>query len=107
MCKVLRYVLMLALFPVSVIGQTDQVIYAITAADKGSNDWVALRTLNMRSGKLSQMLLNMNDRGLLQYDMATHKLKDKIASPVLAFSIVASSFWSNSAIFLSRCGRAV
>lgn len=69
MCKMLGYVLMLAVFPVSVIGQTDQITYAITSANKGSNDWVALRTLNMRTGKLSQLLLNMNDSGLLQYDM--------------------------------------
>lgn len=69
MCKMLGYVLMLAVFPVSVTGQTDQITYAITSANKGSNDWVALRTLNMRTGKLSQLLLNMNDSGLLQYDM--------------------------------------
>lgn len=90
MCKMLRYVLMLAVFPVSVIGQSDQITYAITSANKGSNDWVALRTLNMRTGKLSPMLLNMNDRGLLQYDMATHKLKDNIAWPVV-FPIVANN----------------
>jgi hypothetical protein len=91
MCKMLGYVLMLALFPVSVIGQSDQITYAITSANMGSNDWVALRTLNMRTGNLSQMLLNMNDRGLLQYDMATHKLKDNIAWPVLSFPIVANN----------------
>jgi hypothetical protein len=91
MCKMLRYVLMLAVFPVSVIGQSDQITYAITSANKGSNDWVALRTLNMRTGKLSQMLLNMNDRGLFQHDMATHKLKDNIAWPVLSFPIVANN----------------
>jgi hypothetical protein len=91
MFKMLRYVLMLAVFPISVIGQSDQITYAITSANKGSNDWVALRTLNMRTGKLSQMLLNMNDRGLFQYDMATHKLKDNIAWPVLSFPIVANN----------------
>jgi hypothetical protein len=91
MCKILRHVLILAAFPISVIGQSDQITYAITSADKGSNDWVALRTLNMRTGKLSQMLLNMNDRGLPQYDMATHKLKDKIALPVLPFPAVANN----------------
>jgi hypothetical protein len=91
MCNMLRYVLMLTVFPVSVIGQSDQITYAITSANKGSNDWVALRTLNMKTGKLSQMLVNMNDRGLLQYDMATDKLKDKIASPVLPFTIVANN----------------
>ena len=90
MCKML-YVLMLAVFPVSVIGQSDQITYAITSANMGSNDWVALRTLNMRTGKLSQMLLNMNDRGLLQYDIATHKLKDNMAWPVLSFPIVANN----------------
>ena len=82
---------MLAVFPISVIGQSDQITYAITSANMGSNDWVALRTLNMRTGKLSQMLLNMNDRGLLQYDIATHKLKDNIAWPVLSFPIVANN----------------
>lgn len=91
MCKMFGYLLMLAVFPVSVIGQSDQITYAITSANKGSNDWVALRTLNMRSGKLSQMLVNMNDRGLLQYDMATNKLKDNIASPVLPIHIVANN----------------
>lgn len=91
MCKMLRYVLMLAVFPGSVIGQTDQITYAITSANKGSNDWVALRTLNMSTGKLNQMLLNMNERGLLQYDVATHKFKNNIAGPVLSFPIVANN----------------
>lgn len=91
MCNMLRCVLMLAVFPVCAIGQSDQVTYAITSANKGSNDWVALRTLNMRTGKLSQMLLNMNDRGLFQNDMATHKFKDNIAWPVLSFPIVANN----------------
>jgi hypothetical protein len=83
--------LMLAVFPISVIGQSDQLTYAITSANKGSNDWVALRTLNMKTGELSQMLLNMNDKGLLQHDVATHQLKDKIAWPVLAVPIVANN----------------
>jgi hypothetical protein len=87
----LRYMLMLAVFPISVIGQSDQLTYAITSANKGSNDWVALRTLNMKTGELSQMLLNMNDKGLLQHDVATHQLKDKIAWPVLAVPIVANN----------------
>lgn len=91
MCRMLQYMLMLALFPVSVIGQSDQIIYAISSANKGSNDWVALRTLNIRTGKLSQMLLNMNDKGLLQYDIATHKLKDNIAEPVLSFPAGANN----------------
>lgn len=90
MCKILRYVLMLAVFPVSAIGQSDQNTYAITSANTGSNDWVALRTLNTGTGKLSQMLLNMNDRGLLQYDKTTHKLKDNIAWPVLSLPMVAN-----------------
>jgi hypothetical protein len=87
----LRFVLMLAVFPVFAIGQTDQITYAITSANTGSSDWVALRTMNMKSGKLSQMLLNMNDKGLLQYDMATHKLKDKIAGTVLSFPVLANN----------------
>jgi len=91
MCKTLRFVLMLAVFPVFAIGQTDQITYAITSANTGSSDWVALRTMNMKSGKLSQMLLNMNDKGLLQYDMATHKLKDKIAGTVLSFPVLANN----------------
>jgi hypothetical protein len=91
MCKMLRYVLMLAVFPVSVVGQSGQITYAITSANKGSNDWVALRTLNMRTGKLSEMLLNMNERGLFQYDMATNKLKDNVAWPVLPFPVVANN----------------
>lgn len=89
MCKMLRYMLMIAVFPVSVIGQSDHITYAITSANKGSNDWIALRTLNMKTGKLNQMLLNMNDSGLLQYDTASHKFKDNIASAVLSFPIVA------------------
>jgi hypothetical protein len=91
MCRMLQYMLMLALFPVSVIGQSDQITYAISSANKGSNDWVALRTLNMRTGKLSQMLLNMNDKGLLPFDKATHKLKDNIAGLVLPPPIVANN----------------
>jgi hypothetical protein len=91
MGKTLRYLLMLAVFPVSVIGQSDQNTYAITSANKGSNDWVALRTLNMRTGKLNQMLLNMNDRGLLKYDMVAHNFKDNITSPVLFHPIVANN----------------
>src|SRR5690349_9239689 len=91
MCKMFGYVLMLAVFPASVIGQSDQITYAITSASLGSNDWVALRTLNMRSGKLSQMLVNMNDRGLLQYEMATNRLKNNIAWPGLAFPLVATN----------------
>ncbi len=87
----LSYVLMLAGFPAAVIGQSDQITYAITSANKGSNDWVALRTLNMRTGKLSQLLLNMNDSGRLQYDMATHKLKNNIASPVLPIVFAANN----------------
>lgn len=91
MSKMLRYMLMLALFPVSVIGQSDQATYAITSANKGSNDWVALRSLNTKAGKFSPMLLNMNDKGLLQFDKVTHKLKDNIAGPVLAFPVVANN----------------
>jgi hypothetical protein len=84
MCKMLRYVLILTVFPISVIGQSNQITYAITSDNTGSNDWVALRTLNMRTGKFSQRLLNMNDKGLLHYNMVTHKLEDKIAWPVLS-----------------------
>ncbi|HEY8894134.1 MAG TPA: T9SS type A sorting domain-containing protein [Niastella sp.] len=91
MCKMLQYMLMLALFPVSVIGQSHQITYAITSANKGSNDWVALRTLNMRAGNVSQMLLNMNDKGLLQYDKATHKLKDNLAGLVLPSPVMANN----------------
>jgi hypothetical protein len=80
----LRYVLILTVFPISVIGQSNQITYAITSDNTGSNDWVALRTLNMRTGKFSQRLLNMNDKGLLHYNMVTHKLEDKIAWPVLS-----------------------
>jgi hypothetical protein len=82
MCKILRSVLMFAFLPVAVIGQSNQTTYGITSADKGSNDWIALRTLNMRTGKLSQMVLNMNDKGLLKYEMATHRLNDNMALPV-------------------------
>lgn len=89
MCKMLRYLLMLTVFPVFVIGQSDQNTYAITSADKGSNDWVALRTLNMKTGKLSQMLLNMNDKGLLQYDLANNRFKENIAGFVLPVPVVA------------------
>jgi hypothetical protein len=91
MCKMLAYMLMLALFPVAVIGQSNQITYAITSANKGSTDWVALRTLNMRTGKLSQMLLNMNDIELLQFHRATHKLKDNITGPVLPAPIMANN----------------
>ena len=91
MCKMLAYMLVVALFPVAVIGQSDQITYAITSANTGSNDWVALRSLNMKTGKLSQMLLNMNDKGLLQYDKVTHKLKDNIAGPVLFSPIVVNN----------------
>jgi hypothetical protein len=91
MGKMLRYLLMLAVFPVSVIGQPDQTTYAVTAADKGSNDWIALRTLNTRTGKLSQMLLNMTDKGLSQNDMATHKLTDNTAALVLPFPLAANN----------------
>jgi hypothetical protein len=90
MCKMLRHMLMLALFPVSVIGQSDQITYAITSANTGSNDWIALRTLNMKTGKLSQMLLNMNEKGLVKYDMATDKPKENIASTVLSFPVVTN-----------------
>jgi hypothetical protein len=91
MFRMLRYVLVLAVFPVSVIGQSDQITYAITSANQGSNDWVALRTLNIRTGKLSQMLVNMNDRGLIQYDLATHRLNETIAWPVLSLPNVANN----------------
>ena len=73
MCKILRSVLMFAFLPVAVIGQSNQTTYGITSADKGSNDWIALRTLNMRTGKLSQMVLNMNDKGLLKYERQATK----------------------------------
>jgi hypothetical protein len=82
---------MFALFPVSVIGQSDRITYAITSVNNGSNDWVALRTLNMRTGNVSQMLLNMNDKGLHQYDKATNKLKENIAGLVLPPPIVANN----------------
>ncbi|WP_207513703.1 T9SS type A sorting domain-containing protein [Longitalea luteola] len=91
MCKIVRYVLMLAVFPVAAIGQSDQNTYAITAVIKGSNDWVALRTLNNKTGKFGEMLLNMNDRGLPHRDIATHKLKDNIAWPVLPVPVVANN----------------
>ena len=91
MCKMLRYLLMLAVFPVPAIGQSGQITYAITSASKGSNDWVALRSLNMRTGKLNPELLNMNDRGLLKYDMVTHRFKDSITSPVLFHPIVVNN----------------
>ncbi len=87
----LKYVLLFAVLPVYVTGQSDQMTYAITSADKGSNDWIALRTLNMKTGKLSQMLLNMNDKGLLQYDIASQKLTDKVIRPVLALPVVANN----------------
>ncbi|OQP56755.1 hypothetical protein A4R26_25220 [Niastella populi] len=87
----IRYMLMLAVFPAAVIGQSDKITYAITSASKGSNDWVALRSLNMRTGKLSQMLLNMNDRGLLHYDVAAKRFSDKTASPVLPIAFVVNN----------------
>lgn len=90
MCKILGYVLLLVVFPAAVNGQSDQTTYAITSAETGSNDWIALRTLNMKTGKLSQVLLNMNDRGLLQYDMAIPRLNENIPLPVLAIPAVAN-----------------
>ncbi|HEY1202338.1 MAG TPA: T9SS type A sorting domain-containing protein [Niastella sp.] len=91
MNKLLRYVLIFILIPGSLIGQSDGATYAVTSEKKGSNDWVALRTLNTGTGKFSSMLLNMNNKELPQYDITTHRLLDKVTGPVVLSNTVVNN----------------
>jgi hypothetical protein len=91
MYKLLRNIGLFIVLPASVMSQSDKITYAITSAGKGSSDWVALRTLNMRSGTFSQTLLDMNDKGQLKYEKAVHKLNDIIAVPVLSGHVQANN----------------
>ncbi|HEX6427552.1 MAG TPA: T9SS type A sorting domain-containing protein [Niastella sp.] len=86
MCKMLCYVLIFITLPHfvnSLKGQSNHFAYAVTAANTGSSEWIALRSLNTRTGKFSSMLLNMNDRKGPMYNFLTHKLIDKKEAPVL------------------------
>jgi hypothetical protein len=45
----------------SVRAQSDHFAYVITAENKGGNSWIALRTLDTRTGAYSGVLLNLRD----------------------------------------------
>ncbi len=56
-----------AFFPFnSTKGQPDHFAYAVTAVNKGSSDWVAIRKLDTRTGEFSRILLNMQENSLMQ-----------------------------------------
>ena len=42
--------------------QSEGFAYAVTTINTGTSGWVALRKLDVRAGKLSNMLLNLNDK---------------------------------------------
>jgi hypothetical protein len=56
----------------SVNGQSDHFAYAVTAVNKGGNEWVALRKLDTRSGEFSTVLLNFKEKS--PYNFAAYKL---------------------------------
>jgi hypothetical protein len=74
---------MLILIPGSMVGQSDRTTYAVTSVKNGSTDWVALRTLNTGTGKFSNVLLNMSNKELPQYDITTRRLLNIAVGPVV------------------------
>lgn len=62
-----RMAFIIGLFPFnSTKGQPDHFAYAVTAVNKGSSDWIAIRKLDTRTGEYSRILLNMQDNGQIQ-----------------------------------------
>ena len=57
-------------------GQSDHFAYAITAVNKGGNQWVALRKLDTRTSEFSSILLNMPDSSVaaIAYDRRNNRL---------------------------------
>jgi peptidoglycan hydrolase-like protein with peptidoglycan-binding domain len=65
---------MLPLFFNSAQSQPDRFAYAVTAINKGSSEWVALRKLDTRTGEFSSILLNMTAGNQALYDLSTHEI---------------------------------
>lgn len=87
MRKILSYRLVLITLPFffnSAQGQPDGFAYAVTVINKGSNEWVALRKLDTRTGEFSSILLNMTDKSLALYDLSTYKIVVNDETPGLA-----------------------
>jgi peptidoglycan hydrolase-like protein with peptidoglycan-binding domain len=77
MRKILSYRLVLItllFFFNSVQSQPDRFAYAVTAINKGSSEWTALRKLDTRTGEFSSILLNMTAGSGALYDLSTHKV---------------------------------
>jgi Secretion system C-terminal sorting domain len=57
-------------------GQSDHFAYAITAVNKGGNQWVALRKLDTRTREFSNILLNLSDSSVaaIAYDRRNNRL---------------------------------
>src|SRR4051812_26995934 len=86
MKKILVYrltLITLTLFINSAKSQPIHVAYAVTTISNGGNEWIALRALNIPTGKFSNILVNMNERSLVLHDHATHKIITSSAVPVL------------------------
>jgi hypothetical protein len=74
-CRLLFFTL--AFFFNSVQAQTENFAYAVTGITNGSNEWIALRKLDLRVGKPGTVLLNMADKKTALYKYATHTIYDK------------------------------
>lgn len=61
--------------------QSEGFAYAVTTINTGTNGWVALRKLDTRVGKLSNMLLNLNDKN--QRFSPVNMVSATIAPPVI------------------------
>ena len=57
--------------------QSDHKTYAVTALNKGGTEWIAIRTLDTRTGEYSPVLLNVTDGSsvaALAYDQKSNRL---------------------------------
>jgi hypothetical protein len=77
MRNILSYKLLFITLPFlinSAQGQSEGFAYAVTGIDIGSSEWVALRTLNTRAGKFSNMLINMTEKKKALYNISAHEI---------------------------------
>ena len=67
MCYRLAFFTLICFVFSSARAQSDHFAYAITAANKGGTEWVALRKIDTRSGEFSGKLLDMNEKSAVSF----------------------------------------
>ena len=90
-------ILLSLIFPilfVSVRGQSDLFVFAVTSTTKSGTDWISLRRLNTQTGEFSTIIPNGADKGIPVYDAVSQQKVDHFTTDTLANSNPQSAFGS-------------